>query len=136
MVPICLSLWPVKSAPKQPVVDADGAPPILVIGTTGDPATPYEYAKSMADELSSAVLVTFNGEGHLAHGQSGCVKSLVDAYGSLSSAAGWDSVLIERTCFGLRHGSAARYSGRSCRASRRVTPAALAQMAERRTRNA
>lgn len=73
-------LWPVKSAAKQPVVDADGAPPILVIGTTGDPATPYEHAKSMADELSSAVLVTFNGEGHLAYGQSGCVKSWVDAY--------------------------------------------------------
>jgi pimeloyl-ACP methyl ester carboxylesterase len=74
------SLWPVKSAPKQPAVDADGAPPIVVIGTTGDPATPYEYAKSMADQLSSAVLVTFNGEGHLAYGQSGCVKSVVDAY--------------------------------------------------------
>jgi pimeloyl-ACP methyl ester carboxylesterase len=74
------SLWPVKSAPKQPAVDADGAPPIVVIGTTGDPATPYEYAKSMAGQLSSAVLVTFNGEGHLAYGQSGCVKSLVDAY--------------------------------------------------------
>jgi pimeloyl-ACP methyl ester carboxylesterase len=73
-------LWPVKSAPKQPAVDAAGAPPIVVIGTTGDPATPYEYAKSMADQLSSAVLVTFNGEGHLAYGQSGCVKSLVDAY--------------------------------------------------------
>ena len=43
-------------------------------------ATPYEYAKSMADQLSSAVLVTFNGEGHLAYGQSGCVKSWVDAY--------------------------------------------------------
>jgi pimeloyl-ACP methyl ester carboxylesterase len=74
------SLWPVKSAPKQPAVDAAGAPPIVVIGTTGDPATPYEYAKSMAGQLSSAVLVTFNGEGHLAYGQSGCVKSVVDAY--------------------------------------------------------
>jgi len=74
------ALWPVKSAPKQPVVDGGGAPAIVVIGTTGDPATPYEYAKSMADQLSSAVLVTFNGEGHLAYGQSGCVKSLVDAY--------------------------------------------------------
>ena len=73
-------LWPVKSAPKQPAVDGDGAPAILVIGTTGDPATPYEYAKSMADQLSSAVLVTFNGEGHLAYGQSSCVKSVVDAY--------------------------------------------------------
>ena len=73
-------LWPVKPAPKQPEVDANGAPPIVVIGTTGDPATPYEYAKSMADELSSAVLVTFDGEGHLAYGQSRCVKTLVDAY--------------------------------------------------------
>ena len=52
----------------------------VVIGTTGDPATPYEYAKSMARELRSAVLVTFNGEGHLAYGQSGCVRTLVVAY--------------------------------------------------------
>jgi pimeloyl-ACP methyl ester carboxylesterase len=73
-------LWPVKPAPKQPAIDAAGAPPILVIGTTGDPATPYEYAKSMADELSSGVLVTYEGEGHLAYGQSGCVKTLVNAY--------------------------------------------------------
>jgi pimeloyl-ACP methyl ester carboxylesterase len=73
-------LWPVKPAPKQPAVDADGAPPILVIGTTGDPATPYEYAVAMASELSSGVLVTFDGEGHLAYGQSSCVKSLADAY--------------------------------------------------------
>ena len=73
-------LWPVKSAPDQPEVNAAGAPPILVIGTTGDPATPYEYAKSMADELSSAVLLTFDGEGHLAYGQSRCIKTLVDAY--------------------------------------------------------
>jgi pimeloyl-ACP methyl ester carboxylesterase len=73
-------LWPVKPAPKQPKIDGNGAPPIMVIGTTGDPATPYEYAKSMADELSSAVLVTLDGEGHLAYGQSRCVKALVDAY--------------------------------------------------------
>ena len=73
-------LWPVKPAPKQPAVDADGAPSILVIGTTGDPATPYEYAKSMARELSSGVLVTFNGEGHLAYGQSSCIRQLVVAY--------------------------------------------------------
>jgi pimeloyl-ACP methyl ester carboxylesterase len=73
-------LWPVKSAPKQPVVDAAGAPPILVIGTTGDPATPYEYAKSMARELRSAVLVTYDGEGHLAYGQSSCVRVIVVAY--------------------------------------------------------
>ena len=73
-------LWPVKPASKQPVVDADGAPPIVVIGTTGDPATPYEYAKSMARELGSGVLVTLDGEGHLAYGQSSCVRQLVVGY--------------------------------------------------------
>ena len=66
------------SVPHLP--DAPGLPPTLVISTTGDPATPYEYAKSMADELSSAVLLTFDGEGHLAYGQSRCIKTLVDAY--------------------------------------------------------
>ena len=73
-------LWPVKSAPRQPKVDANGAPPIMVIGTTGDPATPYEYAVSMARELRSGVLVTFQGEGHSAYGQSGCIRTLVVAY--------------------------------------------------------
>src|SRR6187200_800538 len=72
--------WPVKSAPKPPKVDVAGAPPIMVIGTTGDPATPYEYAQSMARELGSGVLVTLDGEGHLAYGQSACVRKLVVAY--------------------------------------------------------
>ena len=39
-------LWPVESGPDPPRIDGDGAPPIVVIGTTGDPATPYEYAVS------------------------------------------------------------------------------------------
>jgi pimeloyl-ACP methyl ester carboxylesterase len=72
--------WPVKSAPKPPKVDVASAPPIMVIGTTGDPATPYEYAQSMARELGSGVLVTLDGEGHLAYGQSACVRKLVVAY--------------------------------------------------------
>ncbi len=73
-------LWPVASAPPQPTIDGKGAPPIVVIGTTGDPATPYEYAVSMAEQLESGVLVTFNGEGHGAYGQSECVQRLVVAY--------------------------------------------------------
>jgi len=74
------AMWPVKSAPKPPRVDVTGAPPIIVVGTTGDPATPYEYAQSMAQELGSGVLVTLDGEGHLAYGQSACVRKLVVAY--------------------------------------------------------
>ena len=73
-------LWPVGSAPPQPTIDGKGAPPIVVIGTTGDPATPYEYAETMAEQLDSGVLVTFDGEGHLAYGQSECVQRLVVAY--------------------------------------------------------
>jgi pimeloyl-ACP methyl ester carboxylesterase len=73
-------LWPVKPAPRQPKVNGQGAPPIVVIGTTGDPATPYEYAESMARELRSGVLVTLDGEGHLAYGQSDCVMAIVDSY--------------------------------------------------------
>ena len=73
-------LWPVAPAPPQPKIDGAGAPPILVIGTTGDPATPYEYAVDMADRLRSGVLVTYRGEGHLAFGSSECVNQLVVDY--------------------------------------------------------
>ena len=73
-------LWPVASAPPPPEVDGAGARPIVVIGTTGDPATPYEYAVDMANRLKSGVLITFNGEGHLAYDKSECVKGLVRDY--------------------------------------------------------
>ena len=61
-----------------------------MIGTTGDPATPYEYAEDMADQLRSGVLVTFDGEGHLAFGSSECVNRLVVDYLVGTGAAGQD----------------------------------------------
>src|SRR3954471_6904487 len=73
-------LWPVVPAPKAPRITAKGAAPILVLGTTGDPATPYENAEGMARQLESGVLVTLEGEGHTAYGQSACVRSKVQAY--------------------------------------------------------
>jgi pimeloyl-ACP methyl ester carboxylesterase len=73
-------LWPVPPAPPTPKINGRGAAPIIVIGTTGDPATPYEYAVGMARQLESAVLVTFHGEGHLAYGQSECVRQIVRNY--------------------------------------------------------
>jgi pimeloyl-ACP methyl ester carboxylesterase len=73
-------LWPVAPAPKLPKITARGAKPIVVIGTTGDPATPYEYAVGMANQLDSGVLITFRGYGHLAYGQSPCVREAVQAY--------------------------------------------------------
>jgi pimeloyl-ACP methyl ester carboxylesterase len=62
-------------------VRAEGADPILVIGTTGDPATPYAWSTSLADQLESGVHVTWEGEGHTAYGRSNdCILDLVDDY--------------------------------------------------------
>lgn len=72
--------WPAKPAPQQ-ALQGKGAPPILVIGTIRDPATPYQWSKSLAGELESGVLLTFNGDGHTAYfNGSRCVDELVDRY--------------------------------------------------------
>ncbi|NKX52824.1 alpha/beta hydrolase, partial [Arthrobacter deserti] len=73
--------WPHKPVREPAPVRAEGAAPIVVIGTTGDPATPYEWAESLADSLSSASLVTFKGEGHTAYPRGGrCIQDVVDSY--------------------------------------------------------
>lgn len=73
--------WPVPSQREPKAVTAPGAPPIVVIGTTGDPATPYQQAVSLAAQLSSGVLLTLVGEGHTAYGgRSDCIDDAVDAY--------------------------------------------------------
>ncbi|WP_228717919.1 alpha/beta hydrolase [Kitasatospora acidiphila] len=72
--------WP--TGPQHPHrVKADGLPPVLVVGTTGDAATPYEDAKSLASQLPGGMLLTFNGLGHTAYGRSNsCVTDAVDGY--------------------------------------------------------
>lgn len=71
--------WPYQGAART-AVKATGANPILVVGTTGDPATPYRWAESLTHQLESGVLLTFEGEGHTAYGNNGCVNGAVDAY--------------------------------------------------------
>ena len=74
--------WPVPPAPALPRITAPGAAPIVVVGTTGDPATPYEYAVDMTKQLSSAVLLTYQGEGHtvFGNGKSSCIDAMVVDY--------------------------------------------------------
>lgn len=73
--------WPVAPRPKPAPVRAAGAGPILVVGTTGDSATPYEFAMAMARQLERGRLLTRVGEGHGAYGHgNGCVDDAVAAY--------------------------------------------------------
>jgi pimeloyl-ACP methyl ester carboxylesterase len=60
---------------------SDGTgPPVLVVGNTGDAATPYAYAVAVAERLPGGVLVTYEGAGHTSYGRSGCVRAAVLDY--------------------------------------------------------
>lgn len=75
--------WPVAGAWDTPDVSAPGADPVLVIGNTGDPATPYKGARAMAEELGKGVGIelTYKGEGHGAYNSGdACVQKAVDGY--------------------------------------------------------
>lgn len=72
--------WPVQGVEDRSATTAAGAAPILVIGTTGDPATPHRWAESLAGQLESGVLLTYEGEGHTAYGESACVNGIVEQY--------------------------------------------------------
>ncbi|HEX5598599.1 MAG TPA: alpha/beta hydrolase [Micromonosporaceae bacterium] len=71
--------WPGQRDP-YPTGPADGAPPILVIGTTGDPATPYEQTPKLADMLGVGQVLTWEGEGHTAYPQTRCINKAVNDY--------------------------------------------------------
>ena len=73
--------WGHTSSRKREKITASGAAPILVVGTTGDPATPYAWSEALADQLESGQLMTWKGNGHTAYGRSNdCVKKAVDTY--------------------------------------------------------
>nr|WP_007510370.1 alpha/beta hydrolase [Pseudofrankia saprophytica] len=74
--------WPVHSASRYTgPFRAQGAPPILLVGTIGDPATPYSEARSLASQMASAVLLTWRSYTHGAYtGPSSCIYTAVDHY--------------------------------------------------------
>ena len=76
-----LSAWPTEHAERAPI-HATGAAPILVIGTTHDPATPYPMAEALASQLDSGVLITVEGWNHTAYrrGANQCVTRAVEDY--------------------------------------------------------
>ncbi|MEU6577097.1 alpha/beta hydrolase [Streptomyces sp. NPDC046805] len=73
--------WPVKPTGQPHRIEAKGASPIVVVGTTRDPATPYSWAQSLARQLSSGRLLTYVGDGHTAYGRgSRCIDTAIDSY--------------------------------------------------------
>ncbi|WNC02974.1 alpha/beta hydrolase [Streptomyces sp. CGMCC 4.7035] len=73
--------WPVKATGQPHRIEAKGAVPIVVVGTTRDPATPYRWARALASQLSSGRLLTFDGDGHTAYGRgSKCIDSAINEY--------------------------------------------------------
>jgi pimeloyl-ACP methyl ester carboxylesterase len=74
------AVWPVPPTRAVGPVAAPGSPPILVIGTTNDPATPYAWAVSVSKELDHGVLLTHDGDDHVAYFYSACVRADVQTY--------------------------------------------------------
>lgn len=73
--------WPAPATSQPHAVRAEGAPTIVVVGTTRDPATPYSWAVALADQLASGRLLTFEGDGHTAyHHGNQCVDRAVDRF--------------------------------------------------------
>ncbi|MFH5824945.1 alpha/beta hydrolase [Georgenia sp. AZ-5] len=78
---VLCSEWPGDPAGARGPLTAAGANPIMVVGTTGDPATPYEWSVSLAEQLESGFLVTYDGEGHTAYRPTNeCIAGAVDAF--------------------------------------------------------
>lgn len=75
--------WAVAGAADHPDVSAAGSAPILVVGNTGDPATPYAGARRMVEALGAGVGVelTYKGQGHGAYdSKNKCVQGAVNGY--------------------------------------------------------
>jgi pimeloyl-ACP methyl ester carboxylesterase len=63
------------------IVPTKTANPIVIIGTTGDPATPYAWAQGLHKILTTSVLISFSGEGHTGQGQgNACVDNQIDDF--------------------------------------------------------
>jgi pimeloyl-ACP methyl ester carboxylesterase len=70
-----------RSDEPVPTIHARGAAPIVVVGTTRDPATPYHWAVALAHQLDSGVLVSRDGDGHTGyHRGNTCVDHAVESY--------------------------------------------------------
>jgi hypothetical protein len=73
------AFWPVMEATKIQIT-GKGAGPVVVVGTTGDAATPLESTRAMADTLEDGHLIVVTADRHTGYGVNNCVVTTVDAY--------------------------------------------------------
>jgi pimeloyl-ACP methyl ester carboxylesterase len=76
---IC-AYWPIKPTGKVGPLDAPGAPPILLVGGTNDPATPYKWAQAVSQQIGASVLLERVGNGHVSYSISACARQIEEAY--------------------------------------------------------
>ncbi len=70
-----------RSDQPVPTIHAEGAAPIVVIGTTRDPATPFAWAVALARQLDSGVLLRRDGDGHTGYNTGNtCIDDAVESY--------------------------------------------------------
>jgi hypothetical protein len=74
------AFWPVKATGKTGPITVDGAPPILLVAGTNDPATPLEWAQSVNKQITGSVLLTRQGQGHISYDESACAQAAEVAY--------------------------------------------------------
>lgn len=73
--------WPIQPTQQPLKIDGQGAAPIVVVGTTRDPATPYAWAKALAGELRSGVFLSRDGDGHTGYGMgNSCIDDTINSY--------------------------------------------------------
>jgi pimeloyl-ACP methyl ester carboxylesterase len=78
---ITCGVWPHEPVSPPAPVDGAGAGPVLVVGGTGDPATPYAWSLALAAQLEGGHLLTRQGEGHGSYLRGNlCVDEVVDGY--------------------------------------------------------
>ena len=94
---LLLHVLPAVDDPRSPITGA-GAGPIVVIGTTGDPATPLESTRDMAAALEDGRLVVVDADQHTGYGVNDCVDDIVDDYLVDLDVPGGDDLL---TCRGF-----------------------------------
>ncbi|WP_017569351.1 alpha/beta hydrolase [Nocardiopsis halotolerans] len=73
--------WPEEAVAPEREFDAEGAAPVMVVGTTRDSATPYAWSEALAEQLDPGFLLTRDGDGHTGYRMGDqCIDTHVDSY--------------------------------------------------------